>query len=124
MLWVLYIAYAWLGLGYLMMGLSAWNIVLESTALHAWTAGAISTMIIGMAARVSLGHTGRPIEASPLLRLAFIAMTVAAMLRVFGVILLPAHYLPVIVVSGLIWATAFLVVFVMFLRVWTSPRFR
>lgn len=122
MLWVLYVAYAWLSVGYLLFGLSGYAIVTEFTALHAWTAGAISTMILGIAARVSLGHSGRPIVASPLLIFAFVTLTVAAAMRVLGILVWPQLYVSWVFSSGVLWALSFVLLVGLNVRIWLTPR--
>lgn len=63
---ILHIGYFFVLLGFLTVAVS---ILLPhwlplSAALHAWTAGAIGVMTIGVMTRVALGHTGRPLTAS------------------------------------------------------------
>jgi uncharacterized protein involved in response to NO len=63
---ILHVAYAWLPIGYLLLGLVALGLpVPRSAALHALTMGAVGTMILAVATRVALGHTGRALTASP-----------------------------------------------------------
>lgn len=58
-LWILYIGYMWLIIGLALTAAACFTLVPFSVATHAFTAGAIGTMIIGMISRVALGHTGR-----------------------------------------------------------------
>ena len=50
--------------------------------LHAVTLGFFLSMVLGMATRVSRGHSGRPVEASPLVWAMFWTLQVATALRV------------------------------------------
>ncbi|WP_440940633.1 NnrS family protein [Immundisolibacter sp.] len=83
LVWSLHVGYGWLVLA--LAGLATWHAGLPlpgSAALHALAVGCIGGLILAMMARVSLGHTGRPLVASPAMALAFGAMTLAAITRV------------------------------------------
>lgn len=63
LLWPLHLAFAWLALAPL--GLAAWHLGFlanPSLAQHALGVGAMGGLILAMIARVSLGHSGRPLE--------------------------------------------------------------
>jgi len=126
MLWILYLGYAWIPLGlflYAYAGLTGGGL---SPAVHAFTAGAIGLLTIGMMARVSLGHTGRDIHASPTIIVAFILVSLGSILRVFGPLLLPVmsgeSYMGVIAMAGGLWALGFLLFVIVFIPVWIKPR--
>lgn len=83
LVWSLHVGYGWLVVA--LAGLTAWHAGLPlpgSAALHAFTVGGIGGLILAMMARVSLGHTGRPLVAPRAMPLAFGAMTLAAVTRV------------------------------------------
>ena len=83
LLWSLHLAYAWLGLACL--GMALWHLGLLnnlSQPLHALTVGAMGGLILAMVARVSLGHTGRPLTPPSGMTLAFILLQVAGLFRV------------------------------------------
>ncbi len=83
LLWVLHLGYAWLAVGFGLLGLSLWLAVLPVTpAFHALTAGAMGTMILAVMSRATLGHTGQPLTAGPGTTAAYILVTIAAVLRV------------------------------------------
>lgn len=82
LLWILYLGYSWLILGFIFSAFSAWNLIPSSLALHAFTVGGIGVLTIGMMARVSLGHTGRTIKASNFITVAFGLINIAAIFRV------------------------------------------
>lgn len=106
MLWVLHLGHMWMGLGFALRAAASWLPVLAASATHAFTAGAIGTLTLGMMTRVALGHTGRLIRASALTRWAFIAVSAAALTRVAAP-LLPAHYLLLLMAAGACWSLAF-----------------
>ena len=58
--------------------------------------------------RASLGHTGRDIVAPKAVVVAYVLLTLAAFLRVFGGWLAPAHYVEALQLAGLAWMGAFL----------------
>ena len=60
-----------------------------------------------MMARVALGHTGRMLEPAPLMTLAFVAVNLAALIRVALPLIFPTLYLQGLVASGLLWMAAF-----------------
>ncbi len=91
MLWILQMGYSWLVIALFLLGLSGFDFISFSSALHALTAGAIGTMTLGMMCRVTLGHTGQNISASPLTTFSFILMIVAGFVRVFGPLIIPAY---------------------------------
>jgi uncharacterized protein involved in response to NO len=51
-------------------------------AIHALTAGAIGTMILAVMTRVSLGHTGRPLEADHVTVAIYLMANTAAAARI------------------------------------------
>ncbi len=107
MLWVLYVGYSWVILGFILTVLSAYAIVLPSLALHAFTLGGIGVLTLGMMARVSLGHTGRALKASNAIAIAFVLINVAALFRVLLPIAMPDWYETLLYVSTLSWLAAF-----------------
>jgi uncharacterized protein involved in response to NO len=122
LLFVLHIAYAWLPIGYALMGCAVFDWMFSSaTALHALTMGAIGSMILAMTTRVPLGHTGRPLTASRLTVVAYLALTLAVLLRTLGPLIVPDYLLTVE------WsATGWVLAFTLFVRVYwpvlTRPR--
>ena len=108
LLWILHLGYAWIALGFALLALSAAGLAAAaSSSLHAFTAGGIGVLTLGMMARVSLGHTGRMLEPAPLMTLAFVAINVAALIRVMVPLLFPAAYSQSMTLAGLVWMAAF-----------------
>lgn len=106
-LWVLHAGYTWLSLGSLLYGLSLLGLFAPMGALHALTVGVVGVFTLGMMARVSLGHTGRPIDVSALTASSFVLMNLAALVRVFGPAILPERYALWVDVSAGLWVLAF-----------------
>lgn len=122
LLWVLYVGYGWLILGFGLVALSAWEVVPPSLALHAFTVGGIGVLTLGMMARVALGHTGRILKASNLMAIAFVLINLAAAFRVLFPALLPGWYSGLVIVSTYSWLTAFSMFAYYYLPILSSPR--
>jgi len=107
MLWILHVGYSWVILGLFMIGLSALGFLPFSISLHAFTAGAIGSMTLGMMCRVTLGHTGRNRIATNLTKLSFLLIQGAAFMRVFGLIIAPDYSIEWIIGSATLWILSF-----------------
>lgn len=82
LIFVLHVAYAFLPLGFLLLAVAAFGFVAPSAGIHAWTAGAIGLMTLGVMTRVSLGHTGRALAASALTQTIYTAAFFSAVARI------------------------------------------
>lgn len=105
LLWSLHLAYAWLVTS--LAGLALWHAGVIATPgfpLHALTVGAMGGAILAMVARVSLGHTGRPLTPPAVMALAFACVNVAAFGRVGVAALWPRAGL---LLAGAAWIIAF-----------------
>ena len=122
-LWVLHVGYAWIAIGLVLQGLAAfipgW---LPSAPTHALTVGAIGVLILGMTSRVSMGHTGRMLTVPRSMTVAYALLSLAALVRAVGPLVLPSAYMAELVLSGTLWAAAFGVFTVVYLPILTSPR--
>jgi uncharacterized protein involved in response to NO len=108
-LWVLHTGFAWLILGLVLLALSASGLVAPAVARHALAVGGLGVVTLGMMARVSLGHTGRPLQPPRLVEASFVAVNLAAVLRVLGPLLAPEHHTLWLQSAGALWVLAFLV---------------
>ncbi|MCK4950780.1 MAG: NnrS family protein [Gammaproteobacteria bacterium] len=85
---VLHLAFLWFGLAmalYTTQSLVLFftdTVVLGRAPLHALGIGYITSMVIAMASRVSLGHSGRPLTADVLTWAVFTGVSIAALLRI------------------------------------------
>jgi len=122
LLWVLYIGYAWVIVGFGLMALSAFSWVPQVLALHAFTVGGIGILTLGMMARVALGHTGRALKASNVIALAFVTINLAALFRVLLPALFPAWYPGFLVASAYCWLAAFSLFAVHYGPILSAPR--
>jgi uncharacterized protein involved in response to NO len=110
MLWILHVGHFWIVVGFLCLGLSnVSGFGIGAAALHALTAGAMGTLILGMMPRVALGHSGRPIEASAATVWMFGLVIAGALVRVIGAAGAAALYRPGLLLGGGLWTTAWIV---------------
>jgi len=122
LLWVLFVGYAWVGVGLLLHGLAAMELLNPMLALHAFTVGGVGILTLGMMARVSIGHTGRMMQAHPVMGWAFAFVALAAVVRVILPIFFPAMYVRWIDIAGLLWLMAFVSFVVIYFPMLTKPR--
>jgi uncharacterized protein involved in response to NO len=108
LLWVLHLGYAWIVVGYALTALAKYGMILPFLATHAFTAGGIGMVTLGMMARVSLGHSGRPLIPPKLTVLAFALLNVSALLRVVAPVFFISNYGSWILLSGSLWILAYL----------------
>lgn len=121
-LWILHVSHAWFPAGFLLLALSALGLVAASASIHAFGAGAIGGLIIGMITRTALGHTGRPLVAGRAETFAYVLVHVAAALRVVAALAPDLGYLRLIELSGAAWVAAFLIYFASYAPRLVSPR--
>jgi len=122
LLWVLHLGYAWLVAGFLFKALAAAGLTNPALAIHAFTAGAIGTVTLGMMARVALGHTGRMLRVGPAMFWAFVLANLAGVIRVFVPAIAPAYYNTWLVLAAILWSTAFAIFLMAYANVLISPR--
>jgi uncharacterized protein involved in response to NO len=123
LLWSLHLAYLFIPLGLLALGAQAAGLPITlSTASHLLSAGCMGTMILGMIARVSLGHSGRALQVGRRISCAFALVIAAAVIRVVIPLLWPAYTLPGWNLSGLAWVSAYGLFVWVYAPILTSPR--
>ncbi len=87
---VLHIGYAWLGIAMLLSAVQSAALFMGHGAiwglapLHALTIGCFATLMLGMATRVTLGHSGLPMKVDTPIKLMFAGLQLAALLRVLA----------------------------------------
>lgn len=119
LLWSLLLAYAWMPIATTLMALHSINLpVAASLGHHALAVGGLGGLILAMMARVSLGHSGRPLVPSSLMSIAFAAIQLGALARLL---------VPIIGSTGLMlaatgWALAFTLFIACYGRILLSAR--
>ncbi|CCQ10037.1 NnrS protein involved in response to NO [Pseudoalteromonas luteoviolacea B = ATCC 29581] len=121
LLWSLHCAYCATSFGLLWFALSLLiDVGNPKDALHLITVGGIGLMILAMMARVSLGHTARPLVTHWLTNLSFLLCLVAGITRA----ILPNFIAPHLAWqwSALLWVAAFFCFVLVYLPILTKPR--
>ena len=121
--WVLHLSYGWLPVGLALKAVA----LLSGAALaafwqHALTIGVLATMILAVMTRASLGHTGRKLIVDPLITLAYLLLTAAALMRVFGPSVPGLNYAVVVMWSALFWTVAFALFLTVYAPILCGPR--
>lgn len=118
---VLHVGYVWLPIGLALLGLSLMGAIPRSAAIHALTAGAMTTMILAVMTRASLGHTARELKATPATVVIYALVTAGALLRVCASLRLIDYNLG-IEVAGIVWGSALLLFLIAYAPVLWRPR--
>ncbi len=123
LLWSIHISIKFIAYGLIVLGLS--YLIPEIPANHVWhllTVGGMGGLILAMISRVSLGHTGRPLSPPKAMTLAYIFITLAALVRALGPWALPEKTLLFIDISGTFWLLAFGIFIVTYAPMLMSAR--
>lgn len=123
LLWSLHGAIKFTSFGLFLLGLS--YLIPAVPTNHAWhllTVGGMGGVILAMISRVSLGHTGRALIPHKIMSLAFVLISVSALVRTFGPWLVPEKTLLFIDMSGGFWIIAFVIFIIAYTPMLMSPR--
>jgi uncharacterized protein involved in response to NO len=110
---MLHIAFLWLGIAMLLFTLQSLALLVTGSdpigraALHALCIGFFTSMIVAMASRVMLGHSGRKLSADTLTWATLLGVNVAALLRIGGE-WWPAGGAWLNLLAGIVWLSALL----------------
>lgn len=127
---MLHIGFAWFGIAMLLYALQslyllvAGNSILLKAPLHALVIGYFGSMLMAMATRVTLGHSGRPLAADRLTWVIFLIFQAVAVLRIaadvpiFDFSVRSVLYLA----AGLLWVCCFGAWIVKFSSTYLRPR--
>jgi uncharacterized protein involved in response to NO len=113
-LWILHASYAWIVVGFALLGMAQVGWVAVSAAVHAFAVGTTGGLIIGMITRTARGHTGRPLQASRAEVLAYALVMAAAVLRVLLPIAVPQWYGMALAFAAAAWCVAFAIYLVIY----------
>jgi uncharacterized protein involved in response to NO len=123
LLLVLHVGYGSLAVGMVWMGAETIRAGSHTTAaLHLLGLGAIGLLCVGMMSRVALGHTGRKLEAHPIMTIAFVLVLLAALARILPAVWMPQLYMTGLLLAGLLWCLAFALYLLVYVPVLTQPR--
>lgn len=117
LLWGLHGSYAFIPLGLAMWVLALMGLIRTELAVHALSIGGMGVMMLAMMARVSLGHTGRPIRTLPGIGVALGLILIAAVVRSPVLALFPQITHWTYTLSIIFWCLAYAI----FLAHYTLP---
>ncbi|MDG4881879.1 NnrS family protein [Mesorhizobium sp. WSM4884] len=119
---ILHVAFAFVPLGLLLAGLAVFapGTVPPVAGIHALAVGAIACMTLAVMTRASLGHTGRALTANAGTCAVFVAIVIAAVLRIAAAMAPAAAIL--LHISAAFWVAAFVGYAVLFGGMLMRPR--
>ena len=119
---VLHIGYLWIPIGLLLLAASVVGpAVARSAAIHALTAGAMTTMILAVMTRATLGHTGRDLQANLPTVALYGCVTLGAILRV-AASLGAGPFRLMLELSGTAWAASLVLFLIIYGPMLWRPR--
>jgi len=122
LVWVLHLGYFWIPIALALRGA---GVLIDSVPANAWLhaagVGGMGTLILGVMARVALGHTGRALSLPSGAVWMFVLITVAAAARVAGALGL-IDYMTALIAAAVGWIAAFFVYLVVYFPILTAPR--
>lgn len=122
LLWSMHLSYLCIPLAMFGLAIVGAEPSASKNVIHLLAIGSIGGMILAMMSRVSLGHTGRPLEVPPYLSVAFAMIFIAAIIRAFLPLLDTALTLSAWRLSALLWIIAFVLFLVRYAPVLTRAR--
>ncbi len=115
--WILHAAYIWLPIGFSLKALADLSGLIEpNAALHALTSGGIGLLILAVASRAALGHSGRALKVSLPTVISYFLVIGATILRVM------AFSPEWVTLSGLMWVAGFGLFAIVYTPILLKPR--
>lgn len=122
LVWILHVGYAWLGIGLALLGASKLTSAVQASAgIHALTVGAVGVMTLAVMSRASRGHTGRPLAAGAGTSAIYLAIILAAVIRVAAPFV-PSLQPLLLGISAVFWFGAFAGFALTYAPMLTTPR--
>jgi uncharacterized protein involved in response to NO len=123
-LFILHLGMFWLlvDLALELIGVYNQEVLVTQTHFHALALGYLGVSAIGMMTRVSLGHTGRKLEASRFIILMYICVFLGAAVRVFTPLLNFDWYIPGLHYASGLWTAGFFFYLIKFVPILISQR--
>ncbi|MDB2387036.1 NnrS family protein [Shewanella sp.] len=122
MLWSLHVAYCFLPLTLFLLAANIDNAMAYRQLMHLFAIGTLAQICLSMISRVSLGHTSRNIYEGPNMKLAFLSLPLAAVLRAIMPIMAPEYYQLWLWLSGFFWSLAFAMFVINYASILSKPR--
>jgi len=122
LLWMLPLAYAWIPLS-LTLHVIALTVteVPTNLSVHAFTIGAMASLMLAMMMRSALGHTGRALKARRIEICAFALLQFAVIMRIAPGLVWPQYYQLFLITSATLWELAFIVFIAGYWPILTRP---
>lgn len=130
MLGVLHIGFAWMGIAMLLFGIQSIMTLVNGSPIqnwglapqHALTIGCFTTLLIGLGTRVTLGHSGLPMQVDKPVQLMFLGIQLVAILRVLADMLPIQTGFWLYVVAAALWLACFSPWALRYLPLYWRPR--
>ena len=121
LLWILHLSILWVPVALFLLAGTLFAGWPSNAWSHAAGTGAVACLILGVISRVALGHSGRPLVLPKGMVFAFVAIHLAALVRVLTAFeIIPWH--PGIGGSALLWLVAFGIFLYRYTTILASPR--
>jgi uncharacterized protein involved in response to NO len=121
LLWILHLSILWVPVSLFLLAGTLFAGWPSNAWSHAAGTGAVACLILGVISRVALGHSGRPLVLPKGMVFAFVAIHLAALIRVLTAFeIIPWH--PGIGSSTLLWLFAFGMFLYRYTGILASPR--
>jgi uncharacterized protein involved in response to NO len=122
LLWSMHLSYLCIPLSLLGLALAGENPLAVKNIMHLLAIGTVGGMILSMMSRVSLGHTGRPLQVPDGIAPAFALVLLAALIRAFTPMIDPTLSQWAWRVSAVLWIVAFSLFAYRYLPILSKPR--
>jgi uncharacterized protein involved in response to NO len=125
---MLHIAFLWLGIGMTLYTVQSFVLLVTGTdllgraPLHALGIGFLTGMVVAMASRVTLGHSGRALEANNLTWRVLLGVNIAAVMRIVAEFLPGTAGNTLSVLAALTWLVSFLLWNWLYAPMYLRPR--
>jgi uncharacterized protein involved in response to NO len=121
LLWILHLAQAWIPVALALLAAAELGYVPATAWVHAAGTGAMGALILGVMARVALGHTGRPLRLPPGMTTALALILAAGVARVLTTLqLLP--WRAGLALAAALWVAAFALFLLRYAPILASRR--
>ena len=121
-LWILHISYAWIPLGFVLLGFSQLGFITIYPALHVFGIGATGGLIIAMITRTALGHTGRLLVAGLGEITAYFGIQATLLIWLLANSNFGMSFYPLMVIAGICWIGVFIIYLIKYFPLLTQPR--
>ncbi|WP_158970683.1 NnrS family protein [Paraglaciecola sp. L3A3] len=123
LVWSLHLAYWFIPVSFCLFVMHYVGLEISaSNALHGLTAGAISSIVLAMIARITLGHTGRTLTPHWAMKFAFMLIIFAGLSRVCVQHIQAYSSINIYLIAAGCWILAYLLYVIFYWKILTSPR--